>query len=252
MIEFNAVYVLWIREIKRTLRSKARIIGMLATPLLFLVFFGMGFGGMQIPGMENGTSYILFIIPGIIGMALIFSSIFAGVSVLWDREFGFLKEIMVAPVSRVSIMIGRIAGGANVSLMQGIAILLISLLIGMKLTVASFLLSMLFMALISVTFIGLGLVIASNMRDMQAFNLIVNFIIFPLFFLSGALFPLNNLPNEVKLISYLDPLTYGVDGMRAALLGSSIFPIYQDIIALLVSSAVMILLGSYFFEKEEM
>jgi ABC-2 type transport system permease protein len=251
MIELNAVYVLWMREIKRTLRSKARMVGMLATPLLFLVFFGMGFGGMKIPGMEDGTSYISFIIPGIIGMALIFSSIFAGVSVLWDREFGFLKEIMVAPVSRLSIMVGRVAGGANVSLMQGIAILLISLLIGMKLTLASFLISMAFMVLISITFIGLGLVIASNMRDMQAFNLIVNFIIFPLFFLSGALFPLDNLPNEVKLVSYLDPLTYGVDGMRAALLGSSVFPIYVDIIALLISSAVMIALGSYFFEKEE-
>ena len=252
IINTTAIYVLWLREMKRFLRAKSRVIGTLAMPLFFLAFLGLGFGNMNIPGMANGVDYIHFLVPGIVGMTMLFTSMFAGISVLWDREFGFLKEIMVAPVNRISIVIGRIVGGATTSIFQGILILGISILMGFKiLNISAFLLSVIFMLLISSTFIGLGLIFASKMKDMQGFSLIMNFVIFPLFFLSGALFPLENLPVWIRYISYLDPLTYGVDGLRGILVGVSSFSVLFNFAVLIGFSAVMIFLGAYFFEKSE-
>jgi len=252
IINTTAIYVLWLREMKRFLRAKSRVIGTLAMPLFFLAFLGLGFGNMNIPGMANGVDYIHFLVPGIVGMTMLFTSMFTGISVLWDREFGFLKEIMVAPVNRISIVIGRIVGGATTSIFQGILILGISILMGFKIAgISAFLLSVIFMLLISSTFIGLGLIFASKMKDMQGFSLIMNFVIFPLFFLSGALFPLENLPVWIRYISYLDPLTYGVDGLRGALIGVSSFSVLFNLAVLMGFSAVMIFLGAYFFEKSE-
>ncbi|MBU1120556.1 ABC transporter permease [Candidatus Micrarchaeota archaeon] len=252
MINLKAVYVLWLREMKRFMRAKSRSIGLIAMPLFFLVFLGFGLNNMPIPGLSKEVDYITFLVPGIIGMSMLFSSMFAGISVLWDREFGFLKEIMIAPVNRVSIVIGRIAGGTTTALIQGIMVLVISFFIGFNLiSILSFLLAVLFMILIAVTFIGLGLIFASKMRDMQGFSLIMNFVIFPLFFLSGALFPLENLPLWVRYISFIDPLTYGVDGLRGALIGVSVFPLAFNLIVLLGFSLLMVLLGTYFFEKSE-
>jgi ABC-2 type transport system permease protein len=159
---------------------------------------------------------------------------------------------MVAPVSRVSIVLGRLAGGVTTGLIQGISILIISLLIGFAIPgILQLLLTIIFMILIATTFIGLGLVFASKMKDMQGFNLIMNFIIFPVFFLSGAIFPLQNLPQGVLYVSYVDPLTYGVDGLRGVLIGTSMFPIIYNFAALLGFSLLMIFLGAYFFEKSE-
>lgn len=252
MIDLTAIYVLWLREMKRFVRAKSRIIGMLAMPLMFLAFLGLGFSGISIPGMSGNVSYIRFLVPGIIGMGMLFTSMFAGISVLWDREFGFLKEIMVAPVNRVSIVLGRITGGATTAVLQGFILLLISIVAGFAITSAfSLLLAVVFMTLIATTFIGLGLVFASKMKDMQGFNLIMNFVIFPLFFLSGALFPLDNLPAFIKVISFIDPLTYGIDGLRASLIGLSTFTIAFDFMVLFGFSAVMVFLGTYFFEKSE-
>jgi ABC-2 type transport system permease protein len=177
---------------------------------------------------------------------------FAGISVLWDREFGFLKEIMVAPVSRVSIVLGRIAGGITTGMIQGIMILFISMFLGFKTRgIFSIFVALVFLILIATTFIGLGLVFASNMKDMQGFNLIMNFVIFPLFFLSGAMFPLQNLPAFVRFLAHLDPLTYGIDGLRGVLIGTSSHSIGLNLIALVVSSLLMVFLGTYFFEKNE-
>jgi ABC-2 type transport system permease protein len=252
MINGTAIYVLWLREMKRFVRAKSRVIGMLAMPLFFLAFLGLGFTGMAIPGMPSNVDYIHFLVPGIIGMAMLFSSTFAGISVLWDREFGFLKEIMVAPVDRISIVLGRIAGGSTTAVIQGILVLGISVLMGFKIIgILSFFLSIIFMLLIAITFIGLGLILASIMRDIQGFGLIMNIIIFPLFFLSGALFPLENLPPRVRYISYLDPLTYGVDGLRSVLIGVSSFSVAFNSIILAGCALVMVLLGAYFFEKSE-
>jgi ABC-2 type transport system permease protein len=252
MINKTAVYVLWMREMKRFLRAKSRIVGALAMPLFFLAFLGMGFSRMNVPGLATDVNYIRFLVPGILGMSILFSSTFAGLSVLWDREFGFLKEIMVAPVSRVSLVLGRIAGGATTTLIQAVLILFISFLVGFKIiTVPLFLLGIVFMVLTAVTFIGLGLIFASKMKDMQGFSIVMNFVIFPLFFLSGALYPLENFPRWLRYISHLDPLTYGVDGLRGALIGVSSLSVLSDCIVMILFSSVMIGLGAYFFEKSE-
>ncbi|MFH1285873.1 MAG: ABC transporter permease [Candidatus Micrarchaeota archaeon] len=252
LIDPNAIYVLWLREMKRYMRAKSRVLGTLVMPLMFLGFLGFGFNGVAIPGMGEGVDYLHFLIPGILGMGLLFTSIFAGISVLWDREFGFLKEIMIAPVSRVSIVLGRIAGGATTSVLQSILILVIAIIAGFSVpSLSGFAVSLLFMVLISSTFIGLGLIFASNMKDMQGFNLIMNFVIFPMFFLSGAVFPLANLPDAIKIISYADPLTYGVDGMRGALVGNSMLPLEVDFVVLSAFALSMVVLGAYFFEKSE-
>ena len=252
MIKGIAIYVLWLREMKRFLRAKSRVVGTVGMPVFFLAFLGLGFNRVSFPGLPPGVSYILFLVPGIVGMTLLFSSTFAGISVLWDREFGFLKEIMVAPVSRVSLVLGRIAGGASTSLIQAIMILFISLLLGFQLPgLPEFLTSLFFMLLISVVFISMGLIFASNMRDIHGFNLVMNFIVFPIFLLSGALFPVENLPPAIRFLSYLDPLTYGVDGLRGSLIGISAFPLALDAAILLLYSLVMIVLGAYFFERCE-
>ncbi len=252
MINLTVVYILWLREMKRFFRAKSRVIGTMAMPLLFLVFLGFGFGRMNVPGISQNINYINFLVPGIIGMSLLFTSTFAGLSVLWDREFGFLKEIMVAPVSRVSIAVGRIAGGISTSLIQGISILLISILLGFKMKgVFSLLFSILFMALVSATFVAIGLGIASQMKDIHGFSLIMNFLIFPLFFLSGALYPIQNLPGIVRGFSYIDLLTYGVDGLRGFLVGASHFPLFLNILIISVFSFLTILISAILFEKSE-
>jgi ABC-2 type transport system permease protein len=251
-INFTAIYILWLREMKRFLRSWSRIVSTLMMPLFFLVFLGFGFKGAFIPGVGQTKDYIHFLVPGVIGMTLISTSMMAGISVLWDREFGFLKEIMVAPVSRISVVFGRIFGGITTSLIQAILILIISMVMGFKIPgISSFLLAILFMILISSGFIGLGLIFASVMKDIQGFGLIMQMIIFPLFFLSGAIFPLMNLPKFLRYISYLDPLTYGVEGLRKALIGFSFLPFSPSFLVLLSFSVLTIFLGAYLFEKSE-
>ncbi len=253
MISWTAVYVMWLREMKRFVRAKSRVVGSLIMPLFFLAFLGLGFNRMDIPGLSGqGVNYIRFLVPGILGMTLLFSSTMQGLSVLWDKEFGFLKEIMVAPVSRVSLVLGRIAGGITTALIQSLLILLISVLMGFRAGgPGSFLLAFFFMLLIGFTFIGLGLIFASKMKDMQGFGIVMNFIIFPLFFLSGALYPLGNLPWIVRALSYVDPLTFGIDGLRGSLIKVSSLPIILDLAIMIGFSLIMVFLGAYFFEKSE-
>jgi ABC-2 type transport system permease protein len=252
IINTTAIYVLWLREIKRMSRSKSRVIGALAMPLFFLAFLGLGFRRMAVPGLAGGMQYIRFLVPGVIGMTMLFSSVFGGLSVLWDREFGFLKEIMVAPVSRVSIVLGRIAGGATSALIQGLAILAISTFGGFRLeSPVDLAIGFLFMVLISAAFLGLGLIFASRMKDMQGFSVIMNLVVFPIFFLSGALYPLENLPGWIRFLSYLDPMTYGMDGLRGALIHVSSFSLGFDLIVMSGIALIMVVLGAYFFETSE-
>jgi ABC-2 type transport system permease protein len=252
VIDPTAVYVLWRREMIRYFRAKSRIFGSLAIPFFFLAFLGLGFNRMAVPGVPQGESYIRFLVPGIVGMSLLFQSVFAGLSVLWDREFGFLKEIMVAPVSRVSIVLGRIAGGMTTALVQGLLVLAISFLVGFRArSAAGVLVALVFMILVSTSFIGLGLIFASRIKDMQGYSIIMNFVIFPLFFLSGALYPLGNLPVWLRVLSYLDPLTYGVDGLRGALIGVSIRGPAVNLAIMGAISVLMVFLGAWSFERSE-
>lgn len=248
----NAIYILWLRQLKRYFRSRARLVGSLGQPLLFLIALGFGFG--PIFEKAGGGNYIQFLAPGVIAMGILFTGIFTGVDIIWDRQFGFLKETLVAPVSRLEIMIGRTLGGATVATIQGIIVLLLTFVIGFRpvgLGIASIIWAVLIMFVIALIFTALGTAIASVLQDVQGFQLIMNFLVMPIFFLSGALFPLEGLPTIISDIAKADPLTYGIDAMRGALTNSAHFSMYTDISVLLIVMIVLMVLGSYLFTTIE-
>ncbi len=241
---------MWLREVKRFIRSKSRIVGSLGQPLLFLVALGYGLGPVFAKAGQG--NYLEFIAPGVIGMSIIFSAIFNGMQVIWDRQFGFLKETMVAPVSRLSIMFGRTIGGATVATAQGTLVLVLATLAGFR--PASWLgiiPALLVMLLVALLFSALGIMVASKLKDMQGFQLIMNFLVMPLFFLSGAIFPLSNTSPALYWVARFDPLSYGVDALRYCLIGAHTFPLALDVGVLLGASALFLALGSYFFSQME-
>lgn len=247
---FGPVYVMWLRQLKRFWRSKSRIIGSFGQPLLFLVALGFGFG--PIFQKAGGGNYIQFLVPGIIAMTILFSALMMGMEVIWDRQFGFLKETLVAPVSRMQIMIGRTLGGATVSFLQGLLVLILTLFIGFwPATIGGLLAALVFMILTCILFTAAGTAIASKLDNMHAFPLIMNFIIMPIFFLSGALFPLNNLPSALNIVTRFNPLSYGVDGIRGTLTGISHLGLGFDLLVVGGLTAIMFALGSYLFSKIE-
>lgn len=217
----DIIYTIWLRSMKRFIRSKSRIIGSIAMPLFFLLFLGFGLNSVvSIPGL--GENYIQFLVPGMVAMSVLFTSVFSGIQIIWDKQFGFLKETLVAPVTRLEIMLGQTAGGATTAVVQGLTILILSLLIGLSIqSIPGFLVAIGFMVLIGIGFTAFGIAIASTMEDMNGFQLIMNFVIFPIFGLSGALFPISSLPGWLGAITMLDPLTYGVEGIRYGLTGVS-------------------------------
>ncbi len=246
----QAIYIIWLRQLKRYIRSKSRVVGSLGQPLLFLVALGFGLG--PVFQRAGGGNYLDFLAPGIIAMGILFTALFSGIEIIWDRQFGFLKEMMVAPISRLQIMIGRTLGGATVAIIQGIIIFFLAFLVGFRpehLTFGTFLLALVFMFLIAVLFTALGTAIASPLDDMQGFQLIMNFVVMPLFFLSGALFPVAGLPSGIALVVKIDPLSYGVDGLRHALTGVAQFGFGTDLIVLLIITGLLLTLGSYLFSK---
>ena len=245
------IYILWLRQLKRYLRSKSRIIGSLGQPLLFLLALGYGLGPIfQKAGEGN---YIEFLAPGIIAMSVLFTSIFSGIEIIWDRQFGFLKEIMVAPVSRFTIMIGRTLGGAAVATIQGIIVFLISIAVGFRPSSISALpAALIVMSLIALLFTALGTAVASMLEDFQGFQLIMNFLVMPLFFLSGALFPLQGLPKIVAQITIINPLSYGVDALRGLLTNNYHFGLPLDLLVLSGITLLFLLIGSYLFSRIEL
>ena len=246
----STIYILWLRQIKRYFRSRARIIGSLGQPILFLLAFGYGFG--PIFQRAGGGNYLEFLAPGIIAMSIIFTAIFSGIEIIWDRQFGFLKETLVAPVSRVNIMIGRTFGGATVASLQGIIVFVISFIAGFRPQNLMLLpLSLIFIALTALFFTALGTAIASILEDIQGFQLIINFLVQPLFFLSGALFPLQGLPKALELVARVDPLSYGVDGLRGTLVNAAHFGLMTDFLVLGTITIIMLVIGTYLFSRIE-
>jgi ABC-2 type transport system permease protein len=244
----QTIYILWLRQIKRYLRSRSRIIGSLGQPILFLLALGFGFG--PIYQKAGGGNYLQFLAPGVIAMSVLFTSIFSGIEIIWDRQFGFLKETLVAPVSRLTIMIGRTLGGATVAIMQGIIVFVITLLAGFRPESLWMLpVMLLVMFIIALLFTALGTGIASLLEDFQGFQLIMNFLVMPLFFLSGALFPLEGLPTVIAIITRIDPLTYGVDALRTTLIGASHFGLSLDMGILSVITVCFLFIGSYLFSR---
>jgi ABC-2 type transport system permease protein len=226
------------------------MIGSLGQPLLFLFALGFGFG--PIFERAGGGNYINFLAPGVISQGILFTAVFSGIELIWDRQFGFLKETLVAPVSRIEIMIGRTLGGATISVLQGLIIFGLTLIAGYRPhNLAEIPLALVFMFLIALLFTGVGTAIASTLEDFQGFQLIVNFLILPLFFLSGALFPLEGAPVVIKTIAMFNPLSYGVDGLRITLLGAGHFGLGTDLGVLSVLTLVILLIGSYLFSKIE-
>lgn len=218
-------------------------------PFFWFAIMGTGFNNLISVG---GASYIEFLLPGIIGMTLLFSSMFSGISVLVDKQFGFMKEILVAPISRLSIMLGKTLGGATTALINGIIILLLAILLGIGIDgLSGIAIAILFMLLISSSFVSLGVAIASKMTDTSGFQMIMNFLIMPMFLLSGAMFPLDATPIWMQSIAFLNPMFYGVDGLRGALIGVSILPVFLDLFVLLGFCTVTVLAGTYLFRKTE-
>jgi ABC-2 type transport system permease protein len=246
----SAIYILWLRELKRYVRSRAQIVASLGQPLLYLLVLGFGLSPVfKRAGMGN---YLQFVAPGVIGMSVLFSSIFSGLGLLWDRQFGFLKETLVAPVSRLQIMVGRTLGGATVAVIQGLLVTTISIIAGFR--PAHFIaipLALGFMVAIAIVFAALGVAIGSSLQDMQGFQLIMNFLVMPIYFLSGAMFPLAGLGPVLTFITRLDPLSYGIDGMRSMLLAQSAFDPRIDILVLACVGSVFIVFGAYRFSKIE-
>jgi len=248
--KMSAIYILWKRELIRYFRSRARLVGSLGQPLLFLVALGFGLGPVFAKAGQG--NYFQFLGPGVICMGILFTGVFAGIQVIWDRQFGFLKETLVAPVTRFEIMFGKTLGGATVAFIQGCFVLVLTIIIGFRINNFFMVpLALAAMFLIALFFTALGISIASILEDMQGFQLILNFIVQPVFFLSGALFPLSGVVSFLSVISSFDPLSYGVDAVRGSLTGVSHFGLVTDFAVLIIICSIVLAIGSYLFSKVE-
>jgi len=246
MGELEGFYALWYREMKVFSREKSRIVSSLVTPLLWLVVFGGGLGSAVSLG---GVNYQIFIFPGILAMTILFSSVFFGLYIVWDKKIDFFKEVLVAPLSRVTIFAGKMVGGSIDALLQGAAMLVLGVVLGIRYNLLTLVLSFVFMFVLASALVSLGLIIGSNMESVEGFQLIISFLVFPMFFFSGALFPIDNLPSYLLLFTVIDPVTYAVDGLRGLLLGSSQLPIALNMAILAGFAAVMIGIGTWSFKR---
>jgi ABC-2 type transport system permease protein len=246
----NVIYILWLREMKKYLRSKPQIVASLGTPLMYLGVLGFGLG--PVFRRAGQGSYLQFMAPGVIGMTVLFTAMFSGIAMLWDRQFGFLKETLVAPVPRVQIMIGRTLGGATVALLQGTIIFGVTLVAGFRpASVTAVLLAFLIIALIAIVFSALATAIGSSLKEMAGFQMVMNFLVMPLWFLSGALYPLQGLPTALAVLTRLDPLTYGIDGVRGTMIGVTHFGLPLDVGVLLGVGVLFVTAGAWRFSKLE-
>ncbi len=262
---YRATWVVAYRELLRFVSERSRLLSSFAMPLLFLVIFGAGFNRI-IGTMTPGVDFIQFMYPGIIAMTVLMNSVMSGLSVVWDREFGFLKEILVAPLGRSGIVLGKALGSAAVAIMQGIIMLILAPILGISLTPMLVIKLIPVLIIISISLSGLGILVASRMRSQQGFQLIVQIIIMPLIFLSGIFFPVNNVPAWLEVISKINPLTYGVDAIRQLFLGGVMgqgdytigvtvlghtMTILQDMLIVSIFGIVMLLIAAWSFSKQE-
>jgi ABC-2 type transport system permease protein len=251
MSEARAIATLWLREVKRYFRDRTRVISSFVQPALWLLIFG---SAVRISNAFTGITYQEFIFPGIIGQTMLFTAMFMGVTVIWDREFGFLKEIMVAPVSSASIFIGKVLGNGTAAIIQALITFLLSFIIEVPITGWTFLYTLPVMILDVIGLVCIGLVIASFMGSLESFGVIQSFVSLPLFFLSGALFPLTGAPLWIQIVSYFDPLTYSVDLLRVAILGSAwtpLLPVGYDFLIMILFDIGMILFGTWSFSRRK-
>jgi ABC-2 type transport system permease protein len=246
--ELKIIYILWLRQIKRHFRFKLRLFLSIFQPLLFLVSFGFGFQNMY--NQAGQGNYLDFLAPGIIAMSIVFSAMFSGIEVITDRQFGFLKETLVAPISRLSIILGRTLGGATIAVFQGFLILLVTMLLGFSpVSLGGTFMGIVFMILLALLFTAFGTLMATFFNDTQAFPIVINLVIMPMFFLSGALFPLDGLPKLFLKILNFNPLAYAVDGLRGSLINSFHYSPSFDLFFILALVILVLSLGSYRFSR---
>jgi ABC-2 type transport system permease protein len=253
MSEIKGIYALWYRETKVFLRERSRVISSIINPLLWLLIIGGGLGSAV---SFSGINYQTFIYPGILIQTALFSSVFFGVYIVWDKKIDFMKEVLVAPMRRTSIFVGKILGGSTDTLLQVLILFVIGFLFmiggimpGLKLTPFSVLVSLAFLLVTTVGLVSIGLILGSQMESPEGFQLIISFLIFPLFFLSGALFPITNLPGWLAPLILANPVTYAVDGIRGVMMGISRFNLLFDFTLVCLFALVMVLTGTYAFKK---
>lgn len=250
----NAIYVIVAREFIKFVRERGRLVSTLARPLLWLFLVGGGMSRMVSPDM--GMPYMQFIFPGIIGMTILFSSIFSSISIIWDKEFGFMKEMLVAPVSRFSIVIGKALSGTVVSTIQALIILLLFPVIGLKLTIVQIIFILCISIILSFCLSSLGILIATFYENFESFSVIMNFIVMPMFFLSGAMYPVKLLPHVLSFFTKINPLTYGIDALKYMVfpekkLLTHDFPLSLDISVIIIASAVFVIIAANVFERRK-
>jgi ABC-2 type transport system permease protein len=260
----RGVYIIWYREVLRYWRDRVRIVASLGQPALFLIIFGGGLSASLGAGFTQqlgDVSYVRFVYPGIISMAVLFTSIFSAISIVWDREFGFLRELLVAPVSRAAVVMGKALGGSTIAMFQGALLLVLAPILGVDLDPLLVLELLALMFLMAFAITSMGILVASRLQTMESFQMIINFFVMPMFFLSGAFFPLRGLPGWMSVLTRLDPVAYGVDPMRRALLGSTLAPGIRigsyhlgtgvDVAIMAVFAAAMLSLAMRAFESQE-
>lgn len=252
-MNFTAIYIMWYRQIKRILRAKSRIVGAIFQPIIWMIFFGTGWAAaFKIPAARmifGGLDYLTFLAPGIIMMAVFFTSFMSGISVIWDRQFGFLKEVLVAPAPRWAIILGRILGDSTLAILQGLILTAIAYILAPNLNIIGIPLSVLAMLLTALTLTSIGIIIGSKMSSMEGFQLITTFFSMPMLFLSGAFYPVETMPQWMKTLAHLDPLTYGVDLTRNALTGTSYHPIWINLTALTTITIITLTVAATIFKK---
>ncbi len=253
MSEIKGIYALWYRETKVFLRERSRVISSIINPILWLLIIGGGLGSAV---SFNGINYQTFIFPGILIQTALFSSVFFGVYIVWDKKIDFMKEVLVAPMRRTSIFVGKILGGSTDTLLQvlflfviGFIFMIGGLMPGLNLTPFSVLVSLAFLLVTTVGLVSIGLILGSQMESPEGFQLIISFLVFPLFFLSGALFPITNLPGWLAPLILANPVTYAVDGIRGVMLGISRFDLLFDFTIVCLFALFMIVIGTYAFKK---
>jgi ABC-2 type transport system permease protein len=255
MIQFRPIYVICLREFIKFFREKSRLLGTLARPVLWLFVVGNGMSSLIAP--QAGFSYLQFIFPGMIGMTILFASIFSSISIVWDREFGFMKEMLVAPISRLSIVIGKAISGTAISAAQAIIILVLVPFLGIRLTALQLIEVTALSVLVSFCITSLGILIAARLTSFDGFNIIMNFLVMPMFFLSGAMYPVTSMPAALRQLTHLNPLTYGIDSLKHVLLADARppmgpeFPLYLDLAVVLSVSIIMLTLAALSFRKKE-
>ena len=248
--EIRGLYAIWYRELLVFTREPSRLVGAIIQPLLWLVIFGTGLGSIIEPGAVSGANYQQFLFPGILVMTVLFSSLFFGLYIILDKRIDFLKEVLVAPLNKSTMFFGKALGGSTDGLLQIIILMILgAIFFGIHFNLLTIILTFVIIILLLIAVTSLGLAIGSLMESPEGFSLISSFVIFPLFFLSGALFPVTKLPFWLKIIVTINPVSYSVDALRSVVLGITSYGLLLDFTVLIAFAVIMVILGTWAFKR---